>query len=727
MGLESVTNGLRQACLALHVVLFSSVLFVGYSYSQENIFDSSRPTEIILVYDDSPSEFERSLSLVQQVMDLLSADENLKEEVNLKLIPYSFQYQRPHPSLMSLHGSKLEQKSSPSASMVAGKGNVEIYDGLRSLEILLKWEKHESLGLFAEPKNTLILFIGKTRFNLKPKIDNATGLIVNYQIDPYIQGLLADITDLLSSSENSKDYAVIFGETEPLDLIPVSELSLLAAAGAKENGFPDLRSFPRVIVRNPDDLTPLMKDLRGLMWDDSYLLNLRTAAVEKWEAEQQRQERLRAERERSQIEQQVESRFRLTGDSRASEPRDLSYGDQSYLLNTDLPIELVPLSRFDYVYRFYPSTINEPLRLEMRRENYYLDYDLISQLDHLDPSLLEKITGKDIHQVSVTLEKARAEADAEFFRGLFEHLGVNTVNTKPLEGTDAFTHLIEFPKGISLEQVRALLRDYVASPIRSESGRGLFDQSVVVDELLNRPIQVRSFVARDGDASRLTVNQWEAVLGIPKNKLHPSDMNLVYEVESVSTGLLGFGPSYHELVVHYSKPVLDVRIYNALIKKDPEWLRKRTDYSWAEIMQVFEKERMLGTQASPNDGELDFFVHLFESKSLKVIATQTSPQEGIFRIRFSSDTKKDEILRVMENYAIEHGYRDESGIIHTATEYVSLQRTQSDLRLRQSKMLSPEGRREVETRLGRGQEEIQSILELLKTKFSNCQLNLENQ
>ena len=721
-----MTNGIRHIFLTTAVCSVYFLLSAKASYSQEKLFESARPSEIILVFDDSPSEFEKSLSIVRQIIKSLSEDDQLKGEVNLKILPYSFQFQRPRPSLARLKGSMLQQRAELTDSFEPATEDLKIYDGLRSLEILLQWEKLESLGLFEKPKNNLIFFVGKTRFDIKPKIDTTTGFINHYQVDPYVQGVLSNVSDLLLRSPNAKNYSLIFYDTHAPDLIPVRELSLLAAVEAKANGFPDLRGYPRLLIQNLGDVSHLMKDLSGLMWDENYVPNLQAAAIKKWEAEQQRNERLKAERERSQIEQQVENRYRLPESLSGNEPRDLSYQDQVYLVNTDLPVELVPLSRFDYVYRFYPATNNGALRLEIRRENYYLDYNLVSRIDELDPDLLEKITGKNIHKLSVSLEASRAQADAEFFKRLFEPVGVLDVKTKALEGTDTFTHLIDFPKTVSLEQAQAVLRDYVASPSESVSGRGLFDQALIVDELVNRPVRPGSFVARDGDASRISVESWESLLGIPKNRLHPTDMNLVYDVDKVSTGLLGLGQSYQELVIHYSKPVLDVRVYKEVIKKDPQWLRKRTDYSWAEIMEVFERERMIGTQARPSDGELDFFVHLFESQHLKILGTQTSPESGIFRIRFTAEAKKEPILSVMENYAKVHNYRDVSALVRTAADYVALQKKQSDLKLRQAKMLSPEARLDVEAAMERNHEQVQHILDLLKSNFTNCHSDLEN-
>ena len=734
MGRRSIERNFYKPHLVWETFIFLLLLYskVDLACAQEQIFDPAKQTEIVLVLDDSPGEFQKNKALAQEFLKDLSEDRNFKEKLTVKLIPYSFQYQRPQSSLDLLQGGSLSQMKQKLSGMFSRQKNLKLYDGLRSLETLLKWEKVENSGLFKSQQNSMILFIGKTEFGIKARLDPDTGTIKYYQQDPYEVGILSSIHQLLARSPNANNFSLIFGESNPGALIPFNSLSLLSASAKKEDGFPDLSSNPRVVLGNFKDLSHMMDELKGLMWDKDYFSNRIQEANKRWQAiqaekekEKQKLQRMADEHERDQMEESVQNRFRPSNVSKSPEPQDLSYQDQTYLAKTDLPIKLLPLSRFDFLYRFYSANSKKPLRMEIRRQHYLLDYTLISQINRLDPSLLKRITGENLHQVSRRLEETRAQANTEFLKKLFQSLGDVQFESKVLKGTDTFTHILSFPTGVTEAQVENLLRQYVASPKSSETGHGLFDQQQMIEALLHRPFNPKDYISRNGDISQISTARWQKLLGIPKTRIHPADMNMLYGVEKVRTGFLGLGSSYQELQLFYSEPVLDDIVFDGVLKRDPGWLSRRTDYSRAEIEREFEIERMIGSTDSPGDGELDYFTKLFEGKGLKVLGTQIVPDQSELKLRFSVNTPPEKILAVMHGQAKKLGLRDVSNLLRLVAGYVQKRKLQEELEKKQSDVLKPADRVQLENQLHDAKEKTQELLNLVKTDFSECNQSLD--
>ena len=133
----------------LLLILFLCGGVFPFEIFSQTLFDTKLDSEIVIVYDDSAKEIQASKALVEELLQEFSQDQNLVGKVKIRLIPYSLQNQRPNPSLKDLRSMDFSTALSR-AQKLSGytQSELGVYDALKSLETLLRWQQINSTGYY---------------------------------------------------------------------------------------------------------------------------------------------------------------------------------------------------------------------------------------------------------------------------------------------------------------------------------------------------------------------------------------------------------------------------------------------------------------------------------------------------------------------------------------------------------------------------------------------------
>lgn len=666
--------------------LMVTVLLILSTVQAQTIMNKNKDFQFVFVVDNSRSDFDKHMSYLRSFANSLYADQGFKNRPRIKVVPYSYHLKGELVPKVIAEGYR-EKNHILTAIKACEENLAQEYtyeDGLRSLARLLFWEKEGKRGAYQpNPPNLVVIFIGG--------VDSYGG---GYST----QGAASRVNSLINDRPISSESMMLFFNTKYEGLIPVLQLNILSAARwlAGDDEI-DWSYSLEIVLQDKEQLERNVSELKKLLLDPEYL-----AGIEKAYQEELARRKREGEYENlTQIEDMARTRFRLENNIADSRPQ---YRELPQSRTLELPLTLESALKFPWTYRLMEAEGH--FSLVMRRHNYILDYEVLGVLG--DEVIRLLLNGKNFRDISEQMERQRAAQDIVAIEKIFSKLPIKASAVQPIEGTEAFRIRVDFAEGVQPHAIREALKEFNASPKSSTHGHGYVDEIELVSSLYSAEADPSKFISRRGN-EQITVDLLDDRLNIPKTLVHPGQFGFLYDIRKNKK-------SEWELVLRYRQPVLSEFATKRL---GESWLKQRTNLTWSQIKAIYERERMLGRIDRPQDGELDFFVSLFQNNAVPVLSTEVFPKERVMVLRFEGSFAKEHLMGLVYSLTRSEPYRDISAIADLASRLKVNRQIIEQNRIRLEGSLSPEMRQEIENTNAKLRVENNQILSQLRLRLNS--------